>query len=199
MIAMTNFNIKALLAGAFLAFSFGQGAQAAEVSGVKFPDTAKVAGKELQLNGYGVRSKFFVKVYAAGLYLEEKATTLADVLKQDGPRRIKLVMMREITSDEFGSAFMNGLNANSDTAQKTKLVTQISKFGEMFGMLDSLKKGDTLDLDYTPGQGTMVLVNGKRIGDITPDIGFHNAIIRIWTGDKAVDSSLKPKLLGTVK
>lgn len=199
MIAMTNFNFKALLAGAFLAFSFSQGAAAAEVSGVKFPDTAKVAGKELQLNGYGVRSKFFVKVYAAGLYLEEKANNLNEVMKQEGPRRVKLVMMREISSDEFGGAFMSGLNANSDAGQKTKLVTQISKFGEMFGMLESLKKGDTLDLDWIPGKGTVVLINGKQIGEVTPDIAFHNAVVRIWTGDKPVDGSLKPKLLGAAK
>ena len=28
------------------------------------------------------------------------------------------------------------------------------------------------------------------------DIGFYNAILKIWLGEKAVDSSLKPALLG---
>jgi hypothetical protein len=66
---MKTFSFKALLAGAILACTFGQGASAAEVAGVKFQDTLKVAGKDLQLNGLGVRTKFIVKVYAAGLYL----------------------------------------------------------------------------------------------------------------------------------
>ena len=50
---------------------------AAEVSGVKFDETAKVAGKELVLNGVGMRTKFIIKVYAAGLYLTEKKHTVA--------------------------------------------------------------------------------------------------------------------------
>ena len=43
-----------------------------------------------------------------------------DVLKQEGPRRVTLVMMRDITSDEFGQAFMTGLNNNIDKTEKTK-------------------------------------------------------------------------------
>jgi hypothetical protein len=194
MIAMTKFSFKALLAGAFLACAF-QGASAAEVSGIKFADTVKVAGKELQLNGLGVRTKFIVKVYATGLYLTDKATTVEEVYKTEGPRRIQLVMMRDTTSDAFGDAFMSGINNNSDTAQKSKIITQISKFGEMFALLDGLKKGDVLDLDWVPGQGTTCYLNGKRIGDITPDIAFYNAVMRIWLGDKPADSSLKTKLL----
>ncbi len=196
MIAMTKFSFKALLAGAFLACAFTQGAVAAEVSGITYPDTVKVAGKDLQLNGLGIRYKFgVVKVYATGLYLENKATTVEDALKQEGPRRVRLVMMREVSADEFGSAFMAGINNNSDSAQKTKVVTQISKFGEMFALLEGLKKGDVLDLDWIPGTGTTCYLNGKRIGDVTPDISFHSAIARIWLGPKPADATLKTKLL----
>jgi hypothetical protein len=199
MIAMTKFSFKALLAGAFLSFAFSQGASAAEVSGVKFADTAKVAGKELQLNGLGVRYKFLFKVYAAGLYLQEKHSTVEDVLKADGPRRMQLVMMRPVSSDEFGEAFMSGINNNLDTKDKSKIVTQISKFGEMFALLDALKKGDVLDLDWVPGTGTTCYLNGKRIGDITPDVAFYNSILKIWLGDKPADTALKPKLLAAAK
>lgn len=195
MIAMNKISFKGLLAGAFLAFAFSQGASAAEVAGVKFADTAKVAGKELQLNGLGVRTKFIVKVYAAGLYLQDKQATVDDVMKAEGPRRMQLVMMRDITSDDFGNAFMSGLNNNLSGADKSKIITQISKFGEMFAMLESLKKGDVLDLDWIPGTGTQCYLNGKKIGDVTPDLIFYNSILKIWLGDKPADSSLKPKLL----
>jgi hypothetical protein len=192
---MKTFSFKALLAGAFLACAFSQGASAAEVAGVKFPDTQKIAGKELQLNGLGVRTKFIVKVYAAGLYLQDKATTVDEVMKADGPRRMQLVMMREISSDSFGENFMTGLNNNVDTKDKSKIVTQISKFGEMFALLDALKKGDVLDLDWIPGTGTQCYLNGKKIGEVTPDILFYNSILKIWLGEKPVDNSLKTKLL----
>lgn len=195
MISMNKFSFKGLLVGAFLACAFSQGAVAAEVAGVKFADNVKVAGKELQLNGLGVRSKFIVKVYAAGLYLQEKESTVEGVLKADGPRRMQLVMMRDITSDDFGNAFMSGLNNNVDKTDKAKIVTQISKFGEMFALLDALKKGDVLDLDWIPGTGTQCYLNGKKIGEVTPDITFYNSVLKIWLGDKPADASLKPKLL----
>lgn len=196
MIAMSKFSFKALLAGAFLACTFGQGAVAADVAGVKFADTVKVAGKELRLNGApGVRYKFIVKVYAAGLYLQEPKTTVEDVMKADGPRRMQLVMMRDVSSDDFGNAFMAGLNNNVDAKDKSKIVTQISKFGEMFALLDALKKGDVLDLDWIPGTGTQCYLNGKKIGEVTPDIVFYNSVLKIWLGDKPADNKLKANLL----
>jgi len=192
----TKFGFKALLAGAFLSLAFVQGASATvEVGSAKFEDTAKVAGKELKLNGAGMRTRFIVKVYAAALYLPEKKNTVPEILKLEGPRRMTLVMMRDITSDDFGQAFMTGLNSNLEPAESAKYVSQISKFGQMFGAIDSLKKGDVLHLDWT-GTGTQCELNGKKVGELVPDLGFYNAVLRIWLGDKPADRSLKPALLG---
>ncbi len=200
MIAMKTLNFKALLAGAFLACAFTQGASATtDVSGVKFKDSVKVAGKDLTLNGAGMRTKFIVKVYAAGLYLPEKKNSVPEVLKVDGPRRMTLVMMREISSDEFGQAFMTGLNNNIDKTEKSKFVSQITKFGEMFGQIEGLKKGDVLHIDWIPGSGTQCELNGKKISEALPDVNYYNAVLRIWLGDKPVDSALKPLLLGEAK
>lgn len=190
---------KGLLAGLLMACAFVQGAVAAEVSGVKFDESVKVAGKDLVLNGAGMRTKFIIKVYAAGLYLPEKRNTVPDVLKLEGPRRLTLVMVRDISSDDFGQAFMTGLNNNIDNNEKARYVGQISKFGEMFGAIAGLKKGDVLHLDWIPGSGTQTELNGKKIGDNVPELGFYNAVLRIWLGDKPADSSLKPALLGVAR
>lgn len=196
MIASKNLGIKSMLTGLALACSLALPAVAAEINGVKFADTVKVGGSDLKLNGLGMRTKVVFKVYAAGLYLTEKKATPADVLAVQGPRRVTLVMMRDLTSDEFGQAFMTGLNNNLSQAEKTKIVSQISKFGEMFASIDSLKKGDVLNIDWIPASGTQTELNGKKIGETVPDVAFYNAILRIWIGDKPADSSLKPALLG---
>jgi hypothetical protein len=197
--ADTKFTLKGLV-GALLAFALIQSASAAtEVSGVKFDDTVKVAGKDLKLNGAGLRTKFIVKVYAAGLYLPEKNRNVADILKMDGPRRVTLVMMRDLTSNDFGEAFMTGLNNNLTAAEKPMFVSQISKFGEMFGSIAALKKGDVLHLDWVPGSGTQTELNGKKVGEAVPDLAFYNAVLRIWIGDKPADSSLKPAMLGEAR
>jgi hypothetical protein len=192
--------IKTVVAGTLLALAASLPAAAAvDVNGYKFDDTVKVAGKELKLNGAGMRTKFIVKVYAAGLYLPEKKTSTADVLKQDGPRRVTLQMARDVSSDDFGKAFMEGLNDNVDKADKQRFASQIGKMGELFATVDGLKKGDVLHMDWIPGTGTQFELNGKKLGENVPDVGFYNALLRIWLGDKPVDRSLKPALLGDAR
>jgi hypothetical protein len=195
MTATNRFSFKALLAGAFLALACGQVLAAVEVGGYKYEDSLNVAGKDLVLNGAGIRTKLIFKVYSAGLYLQSKASTVDAVLKSEGPRRIRLVMMRDITSEDFGTAFMTSLNNNVSKEDRSKIVSQISKYGEMFGQLEAIKKGDTLDTDWIPGAGTQCYLNGKKIGSLIPDLLFYNSVLRIWLGDKPADSTLKTKLL----
>lgn len=169
---------------------------ALDVAGVKFDDTATVGGHVLKLNGAGIRTRIVFKVYALGLYLPEKKTTVNDVLATPGARRIQIVSMRDLTSDEFGDAFMKGLNGNTDAAERTRLLPQTKSFGEMFASIPGLKKGDVLLVDWVPGTGTVCTLNGRKIGETVQDVAFYNAILRIWLGDKPADDSLKPKLLG---
>ena len=91
---------------------------------------------------------------------------------------------------------MEGLNDNVDKAEKAKIVSQIGKFGEMFAKVDGLKKGDVQHIDWLPATGTQIELNGKKLIENVPDLAFYNALLRIWLGDRPVDRSLKPALLG---
>jgi hypothetical protein len=198
MAAILTLRATLLLAGTILAYGFGQAAQAAEAGGIKFADTVKVSGQTLQLNGLGVRNRQLEKFYAAGLYLQDKAGSAEEVLGADGPRRVELVMMRDVSSQDFGEAFITGLNNNMDKPERQKIVAQIIRFGEMFSEVPGLKKGDRIDVDWLPGTGTQCYVNGKKVGQVSPDLVFYNAILKIWLGDKPTDAALKPRLLSTV-
>ncbi len=190
--------LRSLIATAGLAVAlFSQPAAAVEVGGVKLEDGAKVAGKDLRLNGAGVRTRAIFKVYAMGLYLGKKETSTDAVLASAGPRRVSIVMLREVSGDDFGQAFMTGINANTDKAEKGKFVNQMVKLGEVFQAVAGLKKGDGLTVDWVPEKGTVIELNGKSISDPLPDLGFYNAILKIWLGEKPADSSLKPLLLGS--
>lgn len=188
--------ITRLTCGLLCALALALPAAAAEVEGVKLDDSAKVAGKDLKLNGAGVRSRFGFKVYVMGLYLTDKKKTPAEVLAVDGPRRFTLVMMRDVSGEDFGEAFMSGINKNTDKAEKSKMVSQMAKFGEIFTTQGNLKKGDVLVTDWVPGTGTVMTLNGKSISEPLPDLAFYNALLKIWLGEKPADSSLKPALLG---
>lgn len=191
-----NLRIKRLLALSCLFIGFCQSASAIDIAGMKVDEIARVANKELKLNGAGIRVKAIFKVYVAALYLSEKKTTVPEVLDIAGPRRLTLIMLREISSEDFGQSFMTGLNANSDKAEKSKIINQMVKMGEIFASIPSLKKGDTITTDWIPGSGMVIQVNGKAVGEILPDINFFNAYLKIWLGDKPADSSLKLSMLG---
>ena len=184
------------IAGLGLALGMASMAMAIEVGGLKFDDTVKVGGKELKVNGAGVRTRIVVKVYSLVLYLPEKKDTTAGVLDTTGPRRFSLGLLREVTGDDLGQAFMAGITANTDKAERSKFVNQLAQFGETFVNIPQGKKGDVITVDWIPDTGTVMQLNGKPIGEPMKDINFYNAILKIWLGDKPVDSSLKPQLLG---
>ncbi len=191
-----NTHIKWLLALGALVTGLSHNAIAAEVNGVKLDETVRVANQELKLNGAGVRTRAVFKVYVAGLYLPEKKKTVPEILAQNGPRRMRMVLVRDVNSEDMGQAFMDGLNANSDKTEKAKFVNQTVKMGEIFASIPALKAGDTITNDWIPGSGMHVLVNDKRVGDILPDLAFYNAFLKIWLGEKPADNSLKQALLG---
>jgi hypothetical protein len=171
-------------------------AQAAEVAGIKLDDTVRLANQDLKLNGAGIRYKAIFKVYVAGLYLAEKKNTVSDVLAAPGAKRVTIVMLRDVSNEELGRGFMSGINQNSDRNEKVKYINQLQKFGEIFASIPELKKGDILTTDWIPDAGTIIHVNGKKVSDALPDPTFYNALLKIWIGDKPVDTKLKPAMLG---
>lgn len=195
MTVFSNYRRKAVLAMMLFAAVASQASAAVDVAGIKFDEALTVAGKELVLNGAGVRNKFVIKVYAAGLYLQEPKNTVDGVLKAEGPRRVRLVMMRDLSSEDLGTAFMSALAANVSEEDQSKIITQISKYGELFGQVGLLKKGDVVDTDWIPGVGNQCYLNGKKVGPVIPDILFYNSLLRIWLGNKPVDPLLKTKML----
>lgn len=182
-----------LLSSALL---LAQPAFALDVSGVKIDETIRVGSTDLKLNGAGVRYKSFFKVYVAALYLTETKTTVADVLAVGGPRKLTLSMLREVSSEAFGQSFMDGLNKNSSKAEKSKIISQMQKFGEMFATIPELKKGDVVGVEWLPGVGSICTLNGKRVAEPLPDIAFFNALMKIWLGEQPADANLKRQLLG---
>ena len=73
--------LAGILTGAWLLVGL---AFAAEVEGVKLADKVQLGGSELTLNGAGVRTRVFFKVYVGALYLQKKANATEAVLADAG-------------------------------------------------------------------------------------------------------------------
>lgn len=167
-----------------------------ELSGVKYAPTAQVAGSNLVLNGAGIRYKFVIKVYTAGLYLQNKASTPEAVLSAPGNKRMHVVMLREIDGNELGKLFTRGMQDNVARDQFSKFIPGMLQMADIFSTRRKLNAGDAFSVDYVPGTGTQVLVNGKPTGEVIKEPEFFNALMRIWLGSSPADHALKDALLG---
>jgi hypothetical protein len=175
-----------------------QGAAAAgiEVAGVRYAPSQALAGASLQLNGAGIRYRFVVKVYTAGLYLAAKAATPDAVLAATGPKRLHVVMLRDIDANELGRLFTKGMQDNNPREEFAKSIPGTLRLGEIFAAKKHLAPGESFSVDWVPGQGTTIVVNGKAQGEPIKEPEFFNGLMRIWLGPNPADAQLKDALLG---
>jgi Chalcone isomerase-like len=190
----------AVMAAIVLSSTFASFSNAAlDVAGVKVEEKLRVGGADVVLNGSGVRyaAAGFVRVYVASLYMPQKRATAPEIAALKGAKRIHLNLLREINANDFSKGLMGGMRANLTQTDQQKYFDSLLKLGNIFGQIPVLKKGETITVDQIPGSGTIILVNGKRVGEAFPDESFWNALLQIWIGPKPIDEGLKPVLLGT--
>jgi len=169
--------------------------QAREFGGVEFPDKLALPGasKTVQLNGVGYRKKFFIKVYIGALYTEKLARSRDEVVAMKGPRRIVMhIVHDEISREKLVNAWNEGFENNLSEDALNKLRGKIDKFNAMFR---AAKAGDVINIDFVPGAGTRVAINGEHRG-VIPGREFNNALVDIWLGEEPADSKLKKAMLG---
>lgn len=167
-----------------------------EMEGVALDESVQVAGKSLKLNGAGVSKRLIFKVYAMGLYLTDHRATVQDVLSMDGPRRVVIAMLRDISGADFNEALQEYAAAEKNNLDEGVGSNMLHLGRAITAQPQGLRKGDTLTLDWVPGTGTVVELNKKPLTAPLRDIAFYNALLNIWLGDKPADPSLKTKLLG---
>ncbi|MEK7737419.1 MAG: chalcone isomerase family protein [Pseudomonadota bacterium] len=169
---------------------------AVDVSGVKFEDKSQLGATELKFNGAGQRSRLFFKVYAIGLYLTEKRTTVADVLALKGPKRLHIVTLRELTAEQFADALVEGIHKNHSDAEMEPLKARIEDFRVAMLAVKKAAEGTVVDIDWLPENGTRLVVGGKQQGMDIPGEDFYRALLKIWLGTKPAQDDLKEALLG---
>ena len=167
--------------------------QGAEVAGVKLDDKVSLAGRELALNGAGLRTRVVFKVYVASLYLPQKAGDLAAVLAA-APRRVQLNMLRTLSADQLVEALNEGLEANNAPADLSAIRKEIDQLSAIMKAFKEVKEKDVIALDFLDG-ATRISWNGELKGTI-PGAAFNEALMRVWLGDKPVQPDLKKALLG---
>jgi len=172
-------------------------AQAAELDGVQLEDRVQVDGQALELNGMAVRTRVFFKVYVAGLYLPQKATTAKSAIEAPGAKRIVLVMLRDASADQFCDSVQAGLENNHSDQDLERLKPRAEALYAKIRAIGEAHKGMRIVLDYSEStRATTLYVDGAAQGDAIRGREFFRALLRIWLGERPAQADLKRLLLG---
>ncbi|MDX8403017.1 MAG: chalcone isomerase family protein [Mariprofundaceae bacterium] len=163
-----------------------------EVEGVAVSDTATVAGRTLQLNGAGVRTKFFFDIYVGALYLAERATSAKQAVSSSGPKRISMFFLYdEVDSEKLVDGWVEGFKKNQSKPKFLELKTRLDQFNAMF---TTAHEGDMFIFDFLEDGSTIVTLKGEQAGIIS-GADFQRALLEVWLGKKPADKGLKKSIL----
>jgi hypothetical protein len=157
---------------------------------VRMPDTVTISGKQVKLNGMGLRKKFVFDVYVAGLYVESPSRDAAQILASDQVKRITLYMLRDLSRDKIIDALREGFEKNG----KDQMPVWKDRLDQLTGMIRDAKKGSTIVITYLPGTGTLFSTGTDR--SVIPGKDFADALFSVWLGHNSADDGLKKGLLG---
>ena len=183
-------NLIATVAFCCAATLSGAAVPGREVSGINMPEVARVADKELHLNGMGVRKKAFFRVYVAALYLEHPTPDAQAAITSDEEKRIVLSMLRDVSRERFVQAVETAIMRNSSAAMPTLR----ARLDQLESELPALKKGNVLSFTYVPAVGTLIRGQGREL--TIPGKDFADALLSVWLGPKPINGDLKRQLLG---
>jgi len=155
--------------------------------------TQPQTGQTLKLNGAGIRSKFIFDIYVGALYLPAKSTDAKQIINSPVPKRVSMYFVySKIEKKKMTEAWNEAFSDALDKAAFKALKARIDQFNSYF---PDIVKGDKVVIDFIPGQGVAISINGERKGVIAGN-DFSQALLRIWLGDSPVDETLKDGMLG---
>mgnify|MGYP002630791433 CR=1 FL=1 len=164
-------------------------ASAGSLAGVTLPETAKAGDSALVLNGMGLREKYMLDVYVAGLYLASKSRDAQSIIDADEAKQLVMVMKMDLGQQKLSESITEAITGKGLSAEAVKGIHQIA------GWMQDVSEGDKVMLEYVPGLGTSLYVRGSKRGTVE-GLAVAQGLFAIFLGDPPVTKDLKNGLLG---
>ena len=183
--------MKTLFVALVLTLFFASQSPAVEVAGINLEPAVTVNSQQLKLNGYGIRKKFFIKVYIGSLYAAKHLASAPEALKVPGDKLIRMNFLHsKVEKEKIIEAFSEGLANNSPDLTGAP---EVKKFLSLF--TTDFNRGDVVDLTLGADGSVSASQNGKSLGTIA-STKLARGVLAIYLGDKPADDSLKKGMLG---
>ncbi len=163
------------------------------LAAAEMPGGLKIGDQSLQLNGHGIRTKYFFKVYDGGLYLLPNGQSDPQrIIQADEPMAIRMHWLRDVPAnkliDGWNSGFSHSTNGNQATFQD-----KIDRFNSIFEK--GASKNDVHEIVYMPKSGLTIFKNGSLAEQIEGK-DFKEAVFGIWLGEETEVPDVREKMLG---
>lgn len=183
-------------------------------TGVRFDRRLVPPGSETEqlIAGAGVRTKFWFDVYAVALHvdplaawdelvdwrrkgesaLEDDDDFFADLLSDDVPKTLSLVMVRDVDAEDMRAAFEDALKprvqATRSHADRAAGLTALDTFEGFFDR--EYVEGTEMVLAARPGGLLTVTVDGRSKGTIT-STALVRALFDVYLGEDPISSDAR--------
>lgn len=157
-----------------------------------FPDTLETEHGPLEkLGEHRYTYRFFFDVYDAALYAAPGAVS-KDILRADTRFRLHFHYLRKVDRSIVLESANKALDRNLSDKESDSIADRVRRFHQA---TETVRKGDESSMDYVPGRGTTLRVNGDPKVMIEGR-DFARLYFRIWFGDDPLSEDLKNDLLG---
>ena len=177
---------------AIVAFAALTVARAADLDGVSMPDARIADGRQMRLNGIGLRtySMLGIRIYIAGLYLERRSDNPDSILSSPETKLLDIRFLRDVDAEDARKAWRDGLAQNC----RPPCYLDPRDVQRFLAAVPSMHKGDESTLLFT-SKGVHITVNGQTMGNIA-DPHFAEMMLATFIGPEPPTPRLKRELLG---
>lgn len=168
----------------FATWALTTSAMAVEMEGYTVDESCVVAGKTLHMLGTpAVRKRGYFKVDVTSLYLPAPRHSLADIDKLPGPKRLQLIILRDLTGSTLNHYFLSDFKLAATDAEFKSLITEVGQTGAYYAQVGTIKQGTVVDFDWLPEEhGFTVLINGKPLGPPMKSELMYQIFLRMYVG-----------------
>ena len=159
------------------------------------PAETTVGDRLLVLNGKALRTVWGFPVYEVGLFLGAPNRDAAAIMNADRePKRVRMHMLRAVEKEKFVATVRENIDQNLTPADKEKFARELAEYIGHLEKGGDIQPGRVITIDYVPGKGTVLGLDGRHVGTIEGH-DFYHVMLRLWIG-RPLQTSIKEGLLG---
>lgn len=150
------------------------------IHNVEAPRRMRIHEQTLQLQGAAYHTKLVFELYAAAFYCTTKVTLPQEALNLKEYKRMWFRFTLDFSSPKIKQLLRKGIEKNNSKEILFQNKKWIDNFVDLFDK--DISNGDIMAIDYIPGKGTELSINGKVKGSI-PDEQFYKIVLNMWMGE----------------